>query len=282
MTEISGCPAKLRSGSTAMRPARSTIGIGAGARKSRDLSGEAATPAAHTTVLQAIICSRPPTLTRTAVVDLRHLACEQHFNTERLSCVFAFAESSGGNACSTRSPPSTSSTRALRESIRRNSSRNVLRNLGHGARHFHASRAGTDHRESEPGSRASGAVSRLAGLATRSACSNASSTRRRISNVLQRLQPRHVRPIGHCQSSCAWRPLPRSNGHHTARARRFRAPPRAARHQCPPHHPVVVDVALAAKQEARRCSNGRRRKPGSGHLIRAAAETDGDWCGRSG
>ena len=108
MTEISGWPASERSGSTVTRPARSS-----GAPRVAP-SGEAATPAAQMTVFAARRSS--PTCTPSASTPLTWRP-SQTLDAQALELEPRFLPTGpAGRRASTRSPPSISTTRALRGS----------------------------------------------------------------------------------------------------------------------------------------------------------------------
>ena len=96
MANASGCPGIERSGSTMTRPARSS------GTPSERVSGEAATPAAHSTVRERI-CS-PPSQTASGVT-LRDGRAGAHLDAEAGEGVGRVRESGSGNAASSRGRP---------------------------------------------------------------------------------------------------------------------------------------------------------------------------------
>ena len=111
----SRCPVTVRSGSTTMRPARSTSVPAASA--SRRASGDAATPAAQIFV-RAAIRSPEASVIPSASISVTMLPRSGVTPSDR-SCRSALAESLSPYAARTRSPASTSRTRALRVSTSR-------------------------------------------------------------------------------------------------------------------------------------------------------------------
>ena len=154
------------------RPARSS------AAPSALPKGEAATPAAHITVRASmrvvLLCSIVATpFSSTPVTRAPVRTSTPSFS----SCTCAFADSSGGNAGSTRSPPSSNNTRAARESKRRNSPASVWRAISASVP------ASSTPVAPAPITAKVSHARRGSSPVSRSACSNASSTRRRIAKA---------------------------------------------------------------------------------------------------
>ncbi len=176
-TLISGWPGRLRSGSTFTRPARSHSAPVAAA--SMRPSGEAATPAAHTMHLLAMRRAVPsgPLISRPSPSMRVTIASTCTFTPRCSSCSLARWLSFSGMACSTRGPPSSSSTSASAGTMRRNSPASVWRAIS-------ASVPAISTPVGPPPitTKVSRARRRTGSLSS-SASSKASSTRRRISKA---------------------------------------------------------------------------------------------------
>ena len=167
-TKSSECPGMERSGSTRTRPARSS-GTPRVVR-----SGDAATPAAHRTV-PATTLSPPSIAPResTPVTAVR----SRTSTPSRCSEARAASRSLSGNEGRIVGPASTRMMRAWPVSMDRNSSRSVRRAIS-------ARVPASSTPVGPPPTRTKVSSScRLAGSLSRSARSNASSTRRRISSA---------------------------------------------------------------------------------------------------
>ena len=162
----SGWPRSVRSGSTAIRPARSSSAPVSSAR--RCASPDAVTPAAQMTVrasTRSLLASRARHGRRPA--RRRRRPCAGAWASRRGARATAppARESEGGKLVSTRSAASTSSTRACARVDRAKvAAQRVARQLGDLAGHLDAGRAGADDDERQPGAAPRGVVVELGRL----------------------------------------------------------------------------------------------------------------------
>ena len=168
--DLAGGRARVRSGCTRTRPARSS------GMPSERASGEACTPRGPEHRPRARAARRRSARRRARRRVTRELV--QTCTPSASSCSGARSDRSSGYGGSTRGPASIRTMRALAGSMRRNSRASVWRAISRErARQLDTRRPAADHDEREPGPRGASASS------SRSACSNASRIRRRISSA---------------------------------------------------------------------------------------------------